>query len=251
MFVDINGQKLHVVSFGAGPRTVLAVGGWIGSWELWEQPFELLSRDWRCVSYDHRGSGESPAHPDSITPETLVADLFGVMDLLEIDTCLLAGESLGALTVLEAVRRAPERFEGLILVDGAPGVSRETVGRLVDGTKVDFPATVAAFVDACVPGSDSEHLRRWGRNLLSRAEPAAAARLLEGFLDHPSSLDEIDIPALVIHSSDDEIVSIEVGRWMASQLRQATLVELAGAGHVPTVTRPREVVDAIRARFAG
>lgn len=31
----------------------------MGNWELWLQPFELLSREWRCIAYDRRGSGET------------------------------------------------------------------------------------------------------------------------------------------------------------------------------------------------
>jgi pimeloyl-ACP methyl ester carboxylesterase len=59
-----NGVRLHALAFGAGPRTVVAVGGWTGSWEVWEEPIaQLTARGWRCVTYDHRGSGESPVDP--------------------------------------------------------------------------------------------------------------------------------------------------------------------------------------------
>ena len=97
MFTRINGHLLSTVAFGSGPRTLVAHGGWVGSWELWQQPFELLSDEWRCISYDHRGTGESPVSPEQITPEALVDDLFAVLDAYGVRRCVLAGESLGTL----------------------------------------------------------------------------------------------------------------------------------------------------------
>lgn len=251
MFFDVGGDLLHVVSFGSGPKTLVAHGGWVGSWELWLQPFELLSPDWRCVSYDHRGSGESPVSPTSITPDALVDDLFAVLDGLGIDRCVVAGESLGAVVVMQAALRAPERFDGVVVVDGAPMIDVDSVQPLIAGARTDYRSTVAAFVEACVPGPSSDHLRRWGRHLLDRADPESAARLLECYLETPTvvPVDEIEVPTLIIHSTDDVIVPHAVGESLARQIPDATFVSIEGGGHVPTVTRPGEVVDAIRGRF--
>lgn len=252
MFVEVNGQRLQAVSFGSGERTLVAHGGWVGNWELWQQPFELLSPTWRCLSYDHRGSGESVTDPAMITPDALVDDLFAVLDLYDIERCVLAGESLGVVVVLEAARRAPERFEGLVLVDGGPGIVADMVQHLIDGSRSDYPATVAAFVDECLPDGAPDHLRRWGRDLLLRAEPEAAARLFECYLDPPAPfvpLDEIAVPALVVHGTDDRIVPFAIGEWVAWELPDATLVALDDAGHVPTITRPHDVVAALLDRF--
>jgi pimeloyl-ACP methyl ester carboxylesterase len=53
MFIPAADAHLHVVAFGPGPRTLLAFGGWAGSWQLWAGPFGPLSRTWRAVAYDH------------------------------------------------------------------------------------------------------------------------------------------------------------------------------------------------------
>jgi pimeloyl-ACP methyl ester carboxylesterase len=43
--------------------TFVAHGGWVGNWELWQEPFQLMQSRWRCIAYDHRGagSGQDPA----------------------------------------------------------------------------------------------------------------------------------------------------------------------------------------------
>ena len=57
MFISRPDAQLHTVAFGAASHTLLALGGWIGSWELWTECFTLLSPYWRTIAYDHRGSG--------------------------------------------------------------------------------------------------------------------------------------------------------------------------------------------------
>jgi pimeloyl-ACP methyl ester carboxylesterase len=251
MFREINGQRLNVVSFGTGDRTLVTHGGWTGNWELWQQPIELLSPTWRCVAYDHRGCGESPVLPEEITPQALVDDLFGVLDALDVDRCVLAAESLGSVVALAAAHARPERFSGLVLVSGAPMVG-SSVRPLIQGSRVDYPATVAAFVGECVPEPALGHLRRWGTDMLRRTNGESAARLFECYLapeQKPVPLTEISVPTLVIHGTADRIVPVEVGKAMAAAIPGAELVLLDGVGHVPTVTHPYDVVRAITKWF--
>ena len=251
MFIEVNKNLLNTVSFGKGRRTFLTHGGWAGNWEVWQQVFELMSGSWRCVGYDHRGAGESPVAPESITPEALVDDLFAVMDALEVKRCVLGGESAGGRIALMAALRQPNRFEGLVLIGATPSITVETTKPLVDGCRSDYPATVKAFVDACVPEPDSDHIRRWGRDILLRAEPEAAARLLESAYERRFNLalTDITVPTLVIHGSKDVIVPTDVGRDLAQGIPDAELMILEGVGHVPTMTRPQEVAAAIDRRF--
>jgi pimeloyl-ACP methyl ester carboxylesterase len=251
MFIKVNNALLNTVSLGKGRRTFLTHGGWVGNWEVWQQVFELMSNSWRCVGYDHRGAGESPVPPETITPEALVDDLFAVMDALEVERCIVAGESAGGFIALMAVLRQPNRFEGLVLIGATSGLTVETAKPIVDGCRRDYPATVSAFVNACVPEPESEHIRRWGRNILLRAEPEAAARLLESAYEREFNLalSDIAVPTLVIHGSEDVIIPMNVGKQIAESIPDAELLILEGAGHVPTMTRPQEVVAAIERRF--
>jgi pimeloyl-ACP methyl ester carboxylesterase len=94
MFLKSEDADILVSEFGAGPRTLVAHGGWVGSGELWHPPFRDLSRDWRCITYDHRGTGATRARAPAITFDLLVDDLFRVLDALSVERCVLAGESM-------------------------------------------------------------------------------------------------------------------------------------------------------------
>jgi len=245
VFIRIDDAVFNTVSFGEGTATIVAHGGWTGPWELWQQPFELLSRSHRCVAFDHRGAGATVADPASIDADRLVEDLIALLDHLHIEQCILAAESMGTLIALLAAQRHPERFSGLVLVSAMPAITPEATHHLVTGSRRDYPATVAAFVDACLPEPDTTHLARWGRSLLLQAEPEAAARLLEGCYGVVPDLTAIGVPCLTIHGEDDAIVPVSVAREVTAALADAELHVIEKAGHVPTVTFPEAVAELI------
>ena len=253
MFLDVNGVRLHTVVFGDGPRTFVATGGWAGSWEVWEEPLGLLTKaGWRCIAYDHRGSGESPVDPLLITVDNLARDVVGVLDALGVERCVLGGESQGGAIVQYAAARDPHRFSGLVLAAPAATGRSERADGFADACRADYPAAVEGFVARSFPEPDIEHVKRWARNILLRAEPEQAARMIEMWNDEdvpdvdPRS---IDIPTLLLHGTEDAIVPIEHSRALLELLPDVELVALEGSGHVPTMTRPHEVAAAIRRRF--
>jgi pimeloyl-ACP methyl ester carboxylesterase len=251
MFLDVGGARLHALDFGDGPRTLVAVGGWTGSWEVWEEPVAQLTRGggWRCVVYDHRGAGESPVDPALISVRAMTDDVLAVMDALEVERCVLAAESQGGAIAQYAAAREPSRFEALILSAPAPTGRRDGPTPFSDLCRADYPQAVAGFVERCFPEPDVEHVKRWARNVLLRADPEQAARIIEMWGDEDvSEVDAggIDVPTLIVHGTADAIVPVEVGRALAAALPNAELLELDGVGHVPTMTRPDEVVAAIR-----
>ncbi|HEX4216878.1 MAG TPA: alpha/beta hydrolase [Acidimicrobiales bacterium] len=121
------------------------------------------------------------------------------------------------------------------------------MGPLIEGSRSDYPATVGWFIDACVPEHDAEHIRRWGRQVLLRADPEAAARILEVHAEEKIAPDfsAIRLPALVIHGELDAIIPVSAAETVAGAIPGSKLVVIPGAGHVPTLTRPAEVAAAI------
>lgn len=247
MFIDLRGRQVNVMSFGKGGPPLIAHGGFAGNYELWLPPFELLSRRIRTITYDHRGAGESHVDPATITPDAMVQDLFDVMDAMGLERAVVAGESMGAGIVLKAALESPERFLGLVLVDGAPAFTPDRSGRLAAGCRAAFEPTLRAFIDGCVPEPDSEHIKLWGMHILTRSTPEMSARLLECMwgLDLSERLGEIRLPTLVIHGAADAIVPPAAGQMMAARIPGARLVLIDGAGHVPTLTFPERVAREI------
>ena len=254
MFIPLGDALIFTTAFGplAAPP-ILGIGGWIGSWELWAEPFSILSADWRAISYDHRGSGATSSPVESITFARLVDDVFAVLDAYGVESAVLAAESAGAVVALGAALKQPLRVAGLVIVDGFyhRDPSQENDPFLA-GLKSDYPRALDWFVEACVPEKDCEHIKRWGRQILDRASPAAAIALyrVPGTVDLRDDLRRITQPALILHGSADALVPLDSSEWLARALPNARLTVLFGAGHVPTMTRPRDVADEINRFFA-
>lgn len=254
MFITVDDAQIFSTAFGSPKNpAVLGIGGWIGNWELWALPFSQLSVNWYTIAYDHRGSGATIAPTASISLERLAADVFAVMDAYQVERCYLAAESAGAVTAFSAALMAPQRIAGLIIVDGYYfGNAPNTNDPFLAGLRSNYSATLDAFVEACVPEQDCDHIKRWGRQILDRAVPEAAIALYctANQIDLRGELRQIHQPTLILHGEADRLVPIESAHWLAETLPNARLTILPGAGHVPTMTRPNDVAQEI-AHFLG
>jgi pimeloyl-ACP methyl ester carboxylesterase len=259
MFVDVDGYRFFTLDIGSGPRTFLAHSGWIGTIEDWLPTLGVLSKQWRVISYDHRGAGETVVPVDAITPDALIDDIFRVMDALQVERCILGGFSAGAGIALRAAVLHPERFDGLVLTNGSAGVRAPDAGPPPPRQPVsswpgaDHAARMRWFIERCTPEPDVEHIRRWGHHFLMRAEPEAAERLW-GIMPPPDAelLDRVRrlaLRTLIIHGSLDPFATLPAMEHLASLIPDSRLEVIEGVGHLPAMIRPHEVAALIGAFF--
>jgi sigma-B regulation protein RsbQ len=254
MFIDINGIKINTVSFGSGEETFLGISGFVADWRVWSFVIEDLSKRMRCVAFDHRGCGESTAPLKTISKQSYVDDLFGVMDRLGIEKCYLGGESFGGAIALLAALKNPERFKGLILIDtNLPNAKPidENRRKFINFLRSDHKAAIQAFIESVMPEPDIEHIKRMGVHICLRTDVESTVKILqivaEGENEYP--LHEIKTPTLIIYGDKDSESIIQNSHYLEEILPYSELVSIKGAGHVPIITRPQEVIHAIRRNF--
>lgn len=253
MFQKLGADIFQVVSFGRSEPAFLGVGGWIGPWRVWQHVLEILSQERRCIAYDHRGAGKTSASVEKVSFQDHVNDVFRIMDAMQVDRCWLGGESNGGAVAAAAALRDPSRFLGLAVIASSPFIDPkdERAAGFADRLEADHDRTLRRFVEACIPEPDCEPLRDWLFDLLCEPGDVAGVHLLRAMkADIRGSLAQISIPAVVIHGSLDVIQSPENGRMFAGSIPGATFVEIADAGHVPTITRADQVA-AILQEFMG
>lgn len=250
MFIDALGHRVHTVAFGAGERTIVGISGAFGDWEIWQQPFEALSARHRVVAYDHLGTGLTHVPASAVTFDNQVACCIGLLDALEVDRCVLAGDSNMVAVAVEVAARHPDRVTALALVAG--GVVHEpddTIRSFVDGLRTDLDATVDAFVRFCLPEPDSEHLRTWLSEIIRRTGGERAAVLVESFygIDVSHRLADLTMPVTIVQGAADVMPTSSVAgaERMAAAIADCRLVVLPDVGHVPTFSRPDVVVEAL------
>lgn len=251
MFIEFRGHQVHAVSYGRGDLPVVGISGAIGTCEIWEPPFELLSVRHQVIAYDHLGVGSTHVPANEVTFENQTDLVEAVLDAFAVERCVLVGDSNMVAVAIEAAGRWPGRVSALALVAGGL-VHRpeDTVVRFVAGLRHNFEATVDAFVALCIPEADSAHLRPRLRDIIVRTGGERAAILLESFygVDVSDRLADLKMPTAVIHGDKDALPTSApiVARQIAADVADGRLELLAGAGHVPTLTRPVQVGQIIQ-----
>ncbi|MGH9892468.1 MAG: alpha/beta fold hydrolase [bacterium] len=255
VFQRINGHFVNTASFGSGGVPFIGVSGSFGTWEIWRQPFELLSRERRTIGFDHLGAGDTRVPPELVTFENQVQLVAGVFDSFEIDRCVLAGDSSMASVAIEAAVRWPDRVKALVLVSaGLDFGPTETVLAFLRGLRGTFDSTVDGFVRACLPEDETGDLRRWLARIIAHTGGERAAQLVEMFFDVDvrPRLGEVSQPTLVVHGALDVIPTsrLQNAQEIADTIPNATLEVLPDAGHVPTLSRADAVTELINGLLA-
>jgi 3-oxoadipate enol-lactonase len=245
MFHAVGDRRVHSVSFGGGPGTLVGVAGSFASWEIWAPTFELLSDRWRVVSFDHDGVGQTKVPVEEITHERHLETLFSVLDAQRVDRCVIAGDSNNATLALEAALEQPDRFAGVVIVNGhAWDFDTPEAHRFVDGLRSHYEATREFFVKIVFPEPDSEHLQRWLADIIDRTGPEAAARITEMYygLDLRPRLGALSVPAMIVHGALDVLSpSAMADAEELATLVRAELHVLPDVGHLPLLSQPEQV----------
>jgi pimeloyl-ACP methyl ester carboxylesterase len=239
-------------TIGTGPDLVY-VHGWVSNVEvMWEEPglagfLRRLASFSRLIVFDKRGIGLSDPVPAGELPDldARVEDLKAVMDAAGSTRATLFGHSEGGSTAVAFAVRHPERVERLILFgayakrirsDDYPWAptweQRVAESESFERTWAD-PARIAEYY-APSRANDQAFISWIGRWLRLSASPKAAAALntASSYIDVTDLLPEVQVPTLLLYRREDQDVVIEEGRYIASKIPGAKLVELHGADHV-------------------
>ena len=242
---------LHHRVEGSGPAVLLLHAG-VTDLRMWDTQVEELSLDHTVVRCDLRGYGKSPLEPGSDHSDA--EDVLALLDEVGVDTFGRVGASYGGYVARQAAPTAPDRVERLVLLDapaelaepddGLRAFWREE-GALVGAGDLDAATdlNVARWLGPDAADDHRELLWRMQRNAF---EVQLAAGDVEG-RELPVDLARITAPTTVVVGELDFPFFRDIARALADGLPNAELVELAWAGHLPSLERPFETAHLVRA----
>lgn len=253
-YADSGNVHIAYTLHGEGPTNLVITPGTISHLDfLWEEAgfrkfVEEAGKFAKVVLFDKRGTGLSDREAGVPTYEERMDDIRAVMDAVAFDSAVLFGISEGAPMSLLFAASYPSRTNGLVICGGeAKGswspdypweatreqweASFERVPRMW-GTSEAAERAVSYLAPSRI--GDAKFID-WLRNMFRMgASPGAQIALgrSEMNMDVRATLSAIHVPTLVLHAKGDKSCDVAEGRYIASRIQGARMVELPGADHL-------------------
>jgi non-heme chloroperoxidase len=258
-----------------GPRSAQPIvfhHGWPLSSDDWDsQLLFFIDKGFRVVAHDRRGHGRSSQTNEGNEMDTYASDVVELVEHLDLTNAIHVGHSTGGGEVAHYVARAkPSRVATAVLLEAVSPVMVKkdsnpggTPIEVFDGLRAALAANRAQFyLDFASgpfygfnrPGAKiSEGLIRnwWRQGMMGSAQ--AHYECIKAFseTDFTEDLKAIEVPVLVIHSKDDQVVPYaDSGPLSARLLRNGTLKTYEGLPHGVASTNPdivnKDILDFIR-----
>jgi non-heme chloroperoxidase len=242
---------LYYKDWGTGQPVVFS-HGWPLSADAWEDQMEFLaSRGYRCIAHDRRGHGRSSQPWDGNEMDTYADDLAALVGALDLKNAIHIGHSTGGGEVARYIgRHGTKRVAKAVLIGAVPPIMLKTEAN-PGGLPIDVFDSIRAsvladrsqffkdlsepFYGANRPGAKvSQGLRDsfWLQGML--AGFSAVFDCIKAFseTDFAEDLKRFDVPTLIIHGDDDQIVPIGASALLSSkQIKNAHLEVYKGAPH--------------------
>jgi pimeloyl-ACP methyl ester carboxylesterase len=238
--------------------SLVVIPGFGGGTGAYFRTIPVLTRDYRVIAIDNRGSGLSDKPDIPYSMEMMADDVAGLLEALGITRAHVLGTSMGGMIAQHVALRHPEKTATLMLLGTTCGgkhsvpASQEFVRHtfLVEQTPEErargqIPFFFSqGFIDSSPDVIDSIV------SVLVKYSPVpyvVARQTGASFLhDTYDRLPDIGVPTLVIAGAEDEVIPVGNARILASRIPNAELVIMDGLRHVVHTEAPEELHSVIR-----
>jgi non-heme chloroperoxidase len=265
-----DGTEIYYKDWGSGPPVVFS-HGWPLTADAWEdQMVFLATHGYRCIAHDRRGHGRSSQPWNGNDIDTYADDLAELVNTLGLTDVIHVGHSTGGGEVARYIgRHGTSRVARAVLIGAVPplmlkteanpeGLPLEAFDQIREAVRTDrsqyFKELSGPFYGANRMGAKvSQGLRDsfWLQGMMAGLK--AALDCIKAFSETDFSLDltKFDVPTLIIHGDDDQIVPIGASARLSSLIIQgSTLKVYPGAPHGLCSTH-KDLVNADLLTFCG
>ncbi len=233
-----DGTSIYYKDWGHGPVVAFS-HGWPLTADAWEsQMLFLASQGYRCIAHDRRGHGRSSQPWDGNNMDTYADDLAELFEALDLKDITLIGHSTGGGEVARYIgRHGTSRVAKAVLMGAVPPLMLQTAANpgglpmeVFDGFRAASIANRAQFyLDVASgpffgfnrPGAEVSQgtiQSWWMQGMMSGHKNAYDCIKAFSETDFTEDLKKFDVPTLIIHGDDDQIVPIGASALLSSKL---------------------------------
>lgn len=260
-----DGARIFYKDWGVDGTPVILSHGWPLNADAWEATALFLAEHGhRAIAHDRRGHGRSSQTWDGNEMDTYADDLACLVEALDLSDLTLVGHSTGGGEVVHYVgRHGTARVARLVLVSAVPPLMLRTDDNpdglpieVFDGIRAGEVANRSQLYRDLADGPFFGHNRNqdvaqgfrdafWLQSMACGHRAAYECIAAFSATDFRPDLEKVDVPTLVIHGDDDQIVPFEVGgARSAAMVAGAELKVYKGSGHaLPDTARDRLHAD--------
>ncbi|WP_137791168.1 alpha/beta hydrolase [Bacillus sp. E(2018)] len=269
--LQTNQVDIYTESFGnPNDPPVLLIMGAMSSLDWWDETFcqRLASAGRYVIRYDHRDLGQSVVYEPGTSNYTitdLADDAFGILDSYSLEKVNIMGMSLGGMIGQIMAIKHPERVLSLTIHASSVFGTEQAELPQMDQKILDFHGksgsidwsnreeAVAFLADGWAVLSGSKPFEKERIYALAEREYTRAKQIqsrfnfmfLGGGEEYLDRMNEISVPTIVLHGTEDRALPFEHGQALAKAIPHAELVTLEGTGHELHSDDWEIIIDAI------
>ena len=255
---NLNGASIHYEDTGGDGEPIVFSHGLLFSGAMFQAQVAQLRDRYRCITFDHRGQGQSGVTESGYDIDTLTSDAAELIKSLDVAPCHFVGLSMGGFLGIRLAAQEPGLLKSLTLLETSADPEEpenapryrllNVVARWIGLWAVLGRVMPIMFGRSFLADPDrAEERRRWSKAIASN-DRKGITRAVKGVIDREGCADllgQIRMPVGIGVGDEDVATVPEKSDRMHRAIRSSELVVFKGAGHSSSIESPVQVTELI------